>query len=88
MMRCWRIASRHSRDSNRPLGCGTISVKLWHWNYGIVRLQVPAHIFVGVFVGQRADQPAVEIAGTEQSIANRKCEIEVSRLHEAEQWRL
>ena len=41
-----------------------------------------AHGFAGT-IEQRADDATVEIAGAEQGVAKRKCEIEVSRLHEA-----
>lgn len=37
-----------------------------------------------ISVKQCADQPAVEIAGAEQRVANGKGEIEIPRLHETE----
>src|ERR1700692_5146715 len=60
------------------------AVELRHGDTRIVWQKFLAHVLVGISVEQRADKPAVEIAGAKQGVADRKCEIEVARLHESE----
>src|ERR1700722_6981933 len=60
------------------------AVELRDGDTRIVWQKVLAHVLVGISVEQRADKPAVEIAGAKQGVADRKCEIEVARLHESE----
>ena len=59
-------------------------IELRHVDARIVREQVFTRVFVGASVEKRADQSAVEIAGSGQRVADWKSEVEISRRHEPE----